>query len=135
MLCLPLRITPNPCNDWKEENFKSGMKHTCLEMTMQGKKPQKLRESVCQPPVSCRFSNFPNSFWNTKRKYKNTLCLTTLQLFWLQLLGNLSVKSFQRLWYFPSWATEHHKGYGTNVMVLPLSPLVQHSMEHWFFWP
>lgn len=100
-----------------------------------GKKPQKLRESVCQPLISCRLSNFPNSFWNTKRKYKNTLCLTTLWLFWLQLLGNLSVKSFQRLWYFSSWATEHHKGYGTNVNFLPLSPLVQHSMEHWSFWP
>ena len=130
-----LRITPNPCRDWRE-NFKSGMKHTCLEMKMQEErnKPQKLRESVCQRPISCRFSNFPNSFWTTKRKYKNTLCLTTLQLFWLQLLGNVSVKSFQRLWYFSSWATECHKGYGTNMIFLPLS-LVQHSMEHWSFWP
>ena len=126
-----LRITPNPCRDWRE-NFKSGMKHTCLEMKMQEErnKPQKLRESVCQRPISWRFSNCPNSFWTTKRKHKNPLCLTTLQLFWLQLLGNVSVKSFQRLWYFSSWATECHKGYGTNMIFLPLSPLVQNSMEH-----
>lgn len=30
-----LRITPNPHRDWKEENLKSGMKPTCLEMKMQ----------------------------------------------------------------------------------------------------
>ena len=100
-----------------------------------GKETSKIKRKCVSTTHILSILKLSKFFLEYKKKIQKYLCLTTLQLFWLQLLGNLSVKSFQRLWYFPSWATEHHKGYGTNVIVLPLSPLVQHSMEHWFFWP